>query len=45
MPEGKQLEQLRCKLMTVAVDGKRGEARKTGMGDRLDVKDEGKGRV
>lgn len=45
MPDGKQLEQLRCELTTVTVDGKRGEARKTGVGDRLDVKDEGKGRV
>lgn len=45
MPDGKQLEQLRCELTTVAMDRKRGEARKTEVGDTLDIQDEGKGRI
>lgn len=43
MSHEKLLEQLRCNLMRMAMDGKRG-AKTTGMGDGLGAEDEGKGR-
>lgn len=43
MPDGRLLEQLRCKLMEIVMDGKR-DAKRT-VGDKLDVEDEGKSRT